>query len=396
MPSKSTPINPIDSATTPIRRWPYAFYLITGSMALGYGSILTLFAEFKEQFGFSESALGLIAAVGFLAGFLAQVGFSRYADRGYAAFMVRMGVIAALGSMIWMSFADQLWQFVLARSIMGMAAGVCSPAIRRVVICRDEKNMGANLGRLAGFDIAGFTLGPVIAAVLASTLGIRAPFIALAILYGGLFFVALGLDLHIAAAAAKSKKALRQLIRIPAVQVGLLIAVCFYATIGSFEVSWALLLDDLGAGTWLIGVSLSLFTVPMIFMAPRGGKLAHRIGPMRVMVYSVLAAMLCTLGYGWFGWLWVVLAISLLQGFFDAFTLPGMQVQIAMFSPSEHIASGQGLLSAVGLLVAGLVSGVGGTLYDSGGPELLFTATAGLMAVALVFALLRNRAAARI
>ena len=53
-------------------------------------------------------------------------------------------------------------------------------------------------------------------------------------------------------------------------QATLAVAVAFYVTIGMFEAIWAVLLRDRGAETWLIGLTLSLFTVPMIFLAPIG------------------------------------------------------------------------------------------------------------------------------
>ena len=65
-------------------------------------------------------------------------------------------------------------------------------------------------------------------------------------------------------------------------QATLAIAVAFYVTVGMFEAIWAVLLRDHGAETWLIGLTLSLFTVPMIFLAPIGGRTAQRRGPLHV------------------------------------------------------------------------------------------------------------------
>ena len=367
-----------------------SLYIITAFTTLGYGLVLTLFAELEEQYGFSGSDLGIVAGSSFMSGFAAQVWLSRYSDRGHASLMVKLSMVAAAAGMFWMAFTEELWQFVAARALWGLAAGTVVPAVRRVIICRDEKNMGANLGRLAAYDIAGFTFGPVLSVVLLELGDIRTPFIFLGFCYVALWFVVNRLDLSVDVAPLKSKKVVRELLRLPGIQSGLAMAAAFYATIGAFEVSWALLLDDLGAGTWLIGISLSLFIVPMIFIAPRSGKLSQKIGPMRVMSYSVMAAMLCTLSYGWIDYLWVLLAISVVHGIFDAFTLPSLQLNAAIYSPENLIASGQGLLGASGLLVAGIISLVGGTLYEQGGPEAIFSATAGLMIAAVIFAVLRN------
>jgi len=77
-------------------------------------------------------------------------------------------------------------------------------------------------------------------------------------------------------------------------QSALFAAIAFYLTIGMFEALWSILLRDQGAATWLIGVTLSLFTIPMIVFAPKGGALAQRIGPIRVVTYSITVAAIAT------------------------------------------------------------------------------------------------------
>ena len=77
------------------RRQLLPYFLVSGSMSLGYGSIYTLLADLRDRFGFSGTQLGIIVAAGFLAGFCAQLFLARYADRGYITFMVRGGVIVA-------------------------------------------------------------------------------------------------------------------------------------------------------------------------------------------------------------------------------------------------------------------------------------------------------------
>ena len=58
-----------------------------------------------------------------------------------------------------------------------------------------------------------------------------------------------------AGTGAPAKRAVRDLIAVPAVQATLCMAVAFYVTVGMFEAIWALLLKDHGAETWLIGLT---------------------------------------------------------------------------------------------------------------------------------------------
>ena len=172
---------------------PYC--IVSGSMALGYGSIYTLLADLRDRFGFTGTQLGLIVAAGFFAGFFAQLFLARYADRGHIALMVRGGVIVAGLAMIASAVATEFWAFLLARLLLGLGSGIVGPAIRRIVITRDPEHVGANLGRVASFDVAGFVLGPLLAAVTAEALGIRAPFWFLAAVFVVILTLTLRLDL---------------------------------------------------------------------------------------------------------------------------------------------------------------------------------------------------------
>src|SRR5262249_18841164 len=80
-----------------------AYFLLTGLMSLGYGTVLTLLADIRDRFSFSDSDVGLIAFAGFAAGFVAQVLLARYADRGYSVVMVRAGLAAAALAMGWLT-----------------------------------------------------------------------------------------------------------------------------------------------------------------------------------------------------------------------------------------------------------------------------------------------------
>ena len=253
---------------------PYC--IVAGSMSLGYGSIYTLLADLRDRYGFSEAQLGLIVAAGFLAGFVAQLALARLADRGYAPLLVRGGVVLAMAAMIGSAVATEFWAFLLARLLLGLGSGAVGPAIRRIVITRDPDAVGANLGRLAAFDVAGFMLGPLVAAVVAELFGIRAPFVFLAAVFVGVFVLAVRLDLTAGTRTGAHGHALRVLLVRPAIQATLAACVAFYLTVGMFEAIWAVLLRDHGAETWLIGLTLSLFTLPMIFLAPIGGREAQR------------------------------------------------------------------------------------------------------------------------
>lgn len=376
---------PTEPTATTARPRLVAYCLVSAAMSLGYGSIYTLLADLRDRFGFSGTQLGCIVAAGFFAGFGAQLFMGRFADRGHVALMVRGGIAVAALAMLASAVATQFWAFLFARLLLGMGSGMVGPAVRRIVITRDPHHMGANLGRLAAYDVAGFVLGPLIAAVSAEALGVRAPFWLLAGVLVGVLGLTFGLDLA-AGPVSAARRVIRELFAIRAMRATLSVAVAFYVTVGMFEAIWAVLLRDHGAETWLIGLTLSLFTVPMIFLAPVGGRVAQRRGPMNVVMVSLTVAAVCTFSYGVLPSLWMLLAASIVHAVADSFTMPSNQVAAALAGPPEQASSAQGLLGATGLATAGITGLVAGVLYEQSGRLAVTTTATAVMAVFLLVA----------
>ena len=375
-----------DEREHPLTRAMILLFLLTALMSLGYGSVFTLLADIRDKFGFTDGQVGLIAFAGLFTGVLSQLFLARYSDRGYAVVMMRVGIAAAAFGMLWMVFATSLWQWIAARLLLGLGSGMVGPAIRRVIIARDPQRVGANLGRQTAFDVAGFVLGPALAAGLAQLFGLRAPFIVLTVVYVLAVFLVGKVTTAADAAASEISTAKRfSLIRLPAMQSALFAAIAFYLTIGMFEALWSILLRDQGAATWLIGVTLSVFTIPMIVFAPKGGALAQRIGPIRVVTVSITVAAIATCLYGFLP-LWLLIVVSGFHAIADAYTMPANQVAVAVSSPPDQLAAGQGLLGATGLAIAAASALIGSAVYDSYGRGSIFAGTAVLMMICLVLA----------
>ncbi len=376
----------------PLTRAMALLFLLTALMSLGYGSVFTLLADIRDKYGFTDGQVGIIAFAGLFTGVLSQIFLARYSDRGYAVLMMRAGIACASLGMLWMVFATSLWQWIAARLLLGLGSGMVGPAIRRIIIARDPQRVGANLGRQTAFDVAGFVLGPALAAVLAQLFGLRAPVIFLTVIFFiAIFFVGRVTTAEDTAAAEQPTEKRASLLRLPAMQSALFAAIAFYLTIGMFEALWAILLRDQGAETWLIGLTLSVFTIPMIIFAPKGGALAQKRGPMRVVTISITVAAIATCLYG-FVPLWLLVAISGIHAVADAYTMPANQVAVAVSSPPDQLAAGQGMLGATGLAIAAASALIGSAVYDSFGRASVFTGTAVLMMLCLAMSRWRWRA----
>lgn len=358
---------------------------ISATLSLGYGSVFTLLAEIRARFGFEDWAVGAIGAAGLAAGFIAQAFLSRWADRGWLRALMLGGLGTALAGLVAMLLASSVLEFVAARALVGLGAGCFSPALRRIAVTRDPARAGQSLGWIMSFELFGFLLGPVLASVLFELGGLELPFVALGLLLAALSPLALRAQLP-ELPPTRERRILRGLLARPAVRASLLAGVTFHLTVGVFEANWAVLLADRGASQLFIGATMSLFSLPMLFVPVFGGRIAERVGPMRVLPLSLGVAIACMLGYGAFDELWLLALVVAIHSIADGFTMPANQLAIARASPPDQIASGQGLLGAAGLVTAALTALAAGWIYGAWGAFALYFASAALMIVLLAAA----------
>ncbi len=369
-------------------------FLVTFTIALGYAFIYSLMAVIRNDFGISESGVGGIGAIGFAAGFVSMVTLSRYADRGHTKAMLRTGVGLVFLGNLEMVFATDLGSFLATRTLLGLGAGLFTPAVRRMVVLSDPERAGERLGMMASFDMAGFLAGPVLATVLYELGGLQVAFAALA---GIVAFVAIPVlrfrfdDAPAIEPPAPGEGPLRVLFGLAPIRGVLLCTIAFYTTVGIFEAIWSIFLDDLGASQRFIGLTLTLFAMPMLVFPVWGGRLAQRVGPLRVAAFSIGGAIPCMMIYGGITTLWPLAVLAFVHAVFDAFTMPSLQLGIAQASPRRHLASAQGLLGATGQAVAAVTALGSGVVYQYFGAGELFIGGAAIMVALLVAGLGQGR-----
>lgn len=354
------------------------YYLLVALVMMSLGGIFTLLGELRDELGFEEWQLGVMVGAGFLTAFVANVTLSRFSDRGHSAAMIRLGLIGlATGTAIMAIASDYLW-YLVARMLLGVGAGTLTPAVRRIVVVSDSDRVGRNLGQLGAFDVGGFLVGPIVAGVLAQLFSFRAPFIAFAIVT--VLFVPVVARLPPdEGETTTEKRVIGRLLQHPGIRAMLCVAIGWYAMIGLFEAVWAVMLTDRGAETWLIALTFTIVMLPMLFLAPIGGELAQRHGPLRIAMVGVLAVAPAVASYGFvehLGWLTL---IATAQGSFDAVIFPATQVGAAMASDDELAASAQGLQGATLQVTAGIVAILAGFAYGPIGPKGIFAGAACLM-----------------
>ncbi|MCZ7535003.1 MAG: MFS transporter [Acidimicrobiia bacterium] len=348
----------------------------TAIETMGHGAIFALLADLKSEYDLTAQGIGVIAATSFFAALISQIAIARYADRGHSRLMLRLGLAIAGIGMLGFGLSGELWQLVLMRLLLGLGSGAFMSASRRVLVMRDLSRTGEILGRLTAVEVAGFIAGPPIAAVLASTFGLRAPFIVLA---GALALTAPAVARIVEPPAEISteKRTLRVLLGNRAVLAGVAVGAAWALSMGVFDAVWAVFMKDRGASTNFVGFSLAVFAFPLVLFSAAGGRLADRVGPVRAAVFSMTITVPVMLLYGFTDNIWILCVIALVHSGIDTVTMPAARIAVARAAPPELLASGQGLSGGVGALVGGLASLAAAPIYDGAGALAVWGAGAG-------------------
>ena len=355
-----------------------------GLGAMSYGAMFTIVDDLRDTYGISESQLGIVLGIGFFAGFFANIFLAPFADRGRARQMILAGIAIQIAGNVLFGFSESFVLLFIGRAIMGIGGGMVYPAVRRIVILADPKNMGSNLGRMLSFDVGGFTLGPVISALTVGVLGIAAPFVLISAM---MVVVGVGIArIHVAEAPddkIPSQRLAFDLFRLRAFTGIIVIVLSLYVMIGTFDALWSLMMKDMGAQTWVANLGISLFALPMLFLGPIGGRFTQNIGPFRASISGLLLGSFFMSMYGILASPYPMLAIGVLHGIVDGMTVTGGASAIAMVVPRERIAAAQGMQGASQTIVGGIASVVAGTAYDAFGRTSTFVGTAAIMVLCI-------------
>jgi MFS family permease len=353
-----------------------------GVLAAGYGVMFTMLDDWRSEYGIQETGLSMIIAIGFFTSFVAQLTIAPLADKGHARKLLSLGMLAnAVGAVI-MAFGESLPAFLLGRFIMGLGAGIAIPAIKRIVIVSDRENIGRNLGRGVSIEVAGFAIGPVIAALTVDTFNLAAPFIiitALTMIFGIIIS-----QLNISETAVEDQTNERfalDLLKLRPVLGSILVGLALYVMIGVYDSLWVIMMDDLQAPNWVGNAGVALFGLPWIIFGTLGGKIAQRHGPLRVSAFGLALGALYMTSYGFLSMPYLMLGIGLSQSILDSLTVTGIGIAVAQATPTERQAGASGLLGGMQTLTGGISAVAAGAMYENFGQKFAFTATGLAMAI---------------
>jgi MFS transporter, DHA1 family, tetracycline resistance protein len=356
------------------------FGLLMAMLGAGYGVLFTMLDDYRDQYGISESALGVVIGLGFLSGFLSQILIAPLADRGYARRVVLAGMAFNVCGLLVMAFSKSFVPLLAGRLVMGVGVGMAFPAIRRIVIVAEPDRLGHNIGRLLAFDVGGFAAGPAISAALVGPFGIPAPFLVIA----ATTVIALPYVARVEVTEAVEPPVQRfafDLLRIRPFAGAVVLASAVFLMIGAFDALWAVVLDDLNTNEWIANLGITLFALPLILLGSIGGRLAQRVGPFRVGTIGLLGGALFMALYGVVPTGGAMFAVAMVHAVNDGLTVSSTGVAVAMVVPAERQAGAQGVLGGFETLTAGITAPIAGVLYEHAGRGAAYGVAAAAMVV---------------
>ena len=367
------------------RRLLLALFVAIAVKSSAYGVMFTMLDDYREQFGINEGALGLVIAIGFFTSFFAQLTIAPLADRGRSRQLIFIGLGLAIIGNFSMAFSDTLPLLLGSRFLSGLGLGCALPAMRRVIIVSDPEHLGRNLGRVLSCEVGGFAAGPVVSAFLVEPFGIPAPFLVIGSALALTSLVIFSMPIpEVPAEDHPTERFAVDLLRDPAVAAGVLIGIAVFFMIGTFDSLWALMMNDLDAPTWMANTGVTLFVLPMVFMAPYGGKFVQRIGPFRAGGFGMLFGAACMGLYGAISVPWLLMAVFLVHTLNDGMTVTGAGVAVGMVAPTERQAGAQGLLGGAQTLTGGISASFAGVSYEVLGRTTTFAIAAAVMTTLII------------
>lgn len=340
------------------------FQVVIGVTAGAIGGIIAVLGELRDDFGFSDTDIGVIVMVGFMAAFVAQAGLARLADRGFARQMATAGIALSGAGLMMMVFVDGLGGWSLSRALLGFGGGLTIPGLRRAASVLDPARVGENLGRLIVGEVVGFIAGPIVSALLVQVGGIRAPFL----VFGVGMVVFLPFVMRLPPDRGQIDRSGRatafDLLRVRRLQGALLIVGGYFVLIGAWEAVMPVMFQDRGGSSLHTGVAFTLLAIPIALVGPFAGRTADRIGPPRVALAGTLLVAGSTMFYGVLPGILLPTLLMFVFGIADGFGFTAAQVAVSRAVPEDRQAAALGLMGAVEVLGAGLAALPAAVVYD--------------------------------
>lgn len=317
---------------------------------LAISQILPFLPLYISQLGVnSHEALsmwsGLTFSVTFLISAIVSPLWGSLADRKGRKLMLLRASFGMAIAILLQAFATNVWQLFLLRGIMGLTSGYIPNAMALVASQVPRERSGWALSTLATAQISGVIGGPLMGGFIADHVGLRPVFFITAMLLIVSFMVTLflikeGVRPTLKKSERLSGKAVFASLPYPALVISL-----FFTTLviqlcnGSISPILALFIKSMAPDSnniaFLSGLIASVPGVSALISAPRLGKLGDRIGTERILMATLICAVVLFFAMSWVTTPFQLGVLRFLLGFADGAMLPAVQTLLVKYSSDQ-------------------------------------------------------------
>ncbi|NIH82368.1 nitrate/nitrite transporter [Amycolatopsis viridis] len=258
-------------------------------------SVMVLFMD--PRYGFSAADKFLLTSTPTLIGAIARLPYSwavaRFGGRNWTIISALLLLIPSIGAAIVMEPGTPLWAFLLVAALGGVGGGNFASSMTNINAFFPERAKGMALGLNAGGGNLGVAVIQLLGLLVIATAGTGAPRIVLAVYVPLIVLAALcsALFMDNIASVRNDKKAMREIIGDAHTWV---MSFLYIGTFGSFigySFAFGLVLQNQFGRTPLQAAAVT-FLGPLLgsVARPAGGRLADRVGGMRV-TFATFAGM---------------------------------------------------------------------------------------------------------
>jgi len=373
-------------STRPRRAPGPIFWLLAGQliMFVGVAALFPIAPLYVRHRGGGSLAIALFVAGPLIANTLVQVPAGRLTDR-VGRRPVLLGSRLVYGALAMLLFADvgPLWLLAVLRMLQGVCAGAYVPALLAAITDLSEpSNRGLRFSQMQAVEMVGLLLGPALGGAAALWRDSAAFGISGAAVLLGVLPMSRVPETRRPRAERKRGEQFRwwreRGILVPS--LGLL---AIGTVFSMYDVVWPQYLAARGNDALVIGLSISLFAVPILALARSGGRLSDRADRRRLIPAAMLVTAACAAGYPFLHSLPVILGVGTVEAVAFVVLEPSLYAIIGDNAPEERRGQAMGVGgfaqfggSAFGAAVLGTLYGVREGLPFWGGSAALVIAAA--------------------
>lgn len=335
----------------------------------------------------SYTDIGLLGVAYVVTDALLSVPLGRIGDRRGRRPLIVGGFIATSLVFLAYSVANSVALLILLRFIQGATEAPIWVSVQCAVAEKSSKERrGRAMGVYGTSWAAGLGIGPIIGAVLYSTVGARSAFVT----SGLIALVATAIVITVSLQKPTTSKRKPSVSTIYPALLASVIYVGFVSLLTTLLPVYAV--KGLNMSDFGIGALITIFTLGRAVLFIPFGRLSDRLGHRPVILFGIAGVSLISVGISLLQGYVALAFLILLMAICESLVYPSVVSMISKAGEGKNLGLFMGVFNAVAMIGGAVFPGVGGPLADSFGPSAPFLvfAVVGIAFVPILGKLLKD------